>query len=112
MEEEIEGSINFLDICIARDEINNKFNLSIFRKQTFNGITINADSNHPFSQKQWAYNYFVERMITLPIDKQHKDKELELIQHIANYNGYKKKFVPNIKRRIISKFAHNDQNVE
>jgi hypothetical protein len=73
--EEINNSINYLDLTINRNI--NKIELDIHRKPTNADITIQYTSNHPQDRKQATFTFHINRMLTLPITDQAKKKEWE-----------------------------------
>jgi len=78
---ETEGQINFLDLTITRKTTN--LEIDIFRKPTKITNTINNFSNHPQEHKLAAYRYYIQRMLTLPLNKEHQHKEWITIIKIA-----------------------------
>jgi len=79
--EEINNSINYLDLTINRNK--NKIELDIYRKPTNADFTIQYTSNHPQDHKQATFTFYMNRMLTLPITDQAKKKEWEKILNIA-----------------------------
>ena len=59
-----------------------------FWKPTTTDVTITADSHHPFSQKMVAYNYFIRRLLRIPLNENDFKIDLNIIKHIAVANGY------------------------
>jgi len=72
--EEINNSINYLDLTINRNI--NKIELNIYRKPTNADITIQYTSNHPRDHKQAAFTFYINRMLTLPITDQAKKEKM------------------------------------
>jgi len=70
--EEENNSINYLDLSIHRNAYN--IDLGIYRKPTHTDITIQFPSNHPHEHKMAAFNYYIKRILTLPITKQAKQQ--------------------------------------
>jgi hypothetical protein len=62
------GQINFLDLTITRKTTNLK--IDIFRKPNTTNTTINYFSNHPLEHKLAAYRYYIEKMYSLPLNKE------------------------------------------
>jgi len=58
---------NYLDLSINRNASN--IDLCINRKPTYIDITIHFSSNHPYVHKLAAFNYYTNRMLTLPISE-------------------------------------------
>jgi hypothetical protein len=67
------AQINFLDILITR-QINN-LDINIYRKPTTTDTTINYISNHPMEHKLAAYRYYINRMMTFPLNDENRNKE-------------------------------------
>ena len=66
----------------------NKLKFNIYRKPTTTDTTIHADSHHPYSQKMVAYNSFIHRLLTIPLDDNDFRDELNTIKYIVVANGY------------------------
>ena len=66
VEEEMDNSINFLDITISKDE--NKISFNVCRKPTATDIIIRNDLCHPPEQMLAAIKYLVNRLSTYPIN--------------------------------------------
>jgi hypothetical protein len=79
--EEINNSINYLDLTINRNI--NKIEMDIYRNLTNADITIHYTSNHPQGHKQAAFTFYINGMLTLPITDQAKKKEREKILNIT-----------------------------
>jgi hypothetical protein len=62
--------INYLDLSIHRNT--NSIVLEMYRKPTHTDVTILFSSNHSHEHKLAAFNYYINRMLTLPITKQAK----------------------------------------
>jgi hypothetical protein len=75
--------INYLDLSIYRN--NSNVELGIYRKPTSTDTTIHFSSNYPYEHKLAAFNYYINRMLTLPITKQ---QEWKTILTIARNNGF------------------------
>ena len=70
LSEEENNTINYLDLSIHRNT--NSIDLGIYRKPTHTDVTIQFSSNHPLEHKIAAFNFYINRMLTLPITKQAK----------------------------------------
>ncbi|CAH2094625.1 unnamed protein product [Euphydryas editha] len=90
-------SINFLDLTITR--VNNKHQFGIFRKPTYTDTTIPASSCHPWQHKLAAFHSYVHRLLSIPLTKENYLKELNLIYHMAQANGYNNNIVNNIIKK-------------
>jgi hypothetical protein len=64
------GQINFLDLTITRKTT--ILEVDIFQKPTTTNTTINYFSNHTLEHKFAAYRYYIERMFSLPLNKEHQ----------------------------------------
>jgi hypothetical protein len=73
MSDESDNTINYLDLLIYRNSRN--VNIGIYRKLTETGAVIHLASNYPLEQKLSAFYYYINRLITLPITEQSKQKE-------------------------------------
>ena len=80
---EQQGSINFLDLTITRNQ--NKLEIDIYRKPTATDTIINFLSNHPIEHKMAAYRYYTDRMHALPLDESKKTERM------ANHPNNRKK---------------------
>ena len=67
------NNVNYSDLSIHRN--NNDLHPGIHRKLTHTDSIIHLISNHPFEHKLAAYNFNINRMITLPITEQTKQQE-------------------------------------
>jgi len=70
-----------LDICIHRN--NNDLRLCVYRKPTQTDTTIHFTFNHPLEHILAAHSFYINRMITLPITKQAKQQEWNIILTIV-----------------------------
>ena len=101
MSTEINNTINYLDTLIHRD--NNTINIRIYRKTTETGTVIHLTSYHPLEQKISAFIYYINRLITLPVTEESKQKEWEIILAIARNNGYPINMIHGLKTKLINK---------
>jgi hypothetical protein len=63
---ETNEKVNFLDLSITRKPTS--LELDIYRKPTATDTTINFHSNHPLEHKLAAYRFFINRMLSLPLN--------------------------------------------
>lgn len=91
LETEENHSINYLDLTIFKDE--NALRFKIYRKPTTTAQTIHASSHHPYNQKMAAYNSFVHRLLSVPLNQEDYNDEVATIKYIAVQNGYKSSIV-------------------
>jgi hypothetical protein len=93
------NTIQYLDISIHRGEKSIK--ISIYRKPTEMGTVIHVSSNHPNELKIMAFSYYINRMITLPITDEAKNKEWQIILAIAKCNGYPANKIQALKTKLL-----------
>lgn len=98
---EQDRKINYLDLTITRNS--DKFQYSIYRKPTQSSQVIHASSHHPTSHKMAAFNSFIHRLKTVPMNEDDYNKELEIIKYIAADNGY--------DPTLLDKILHRKKNV-
>ena len=88
----------------------NKLKFNIYRKPTTTDTTIHADSHHPLSHKMAAYNNFIHRLLTVPLDDNDFRDELNVIKYIAVANGYNSltidKLLDVYKRQFLQSVAY------
>lgn len=96
VETEISNCIPFLDLKIHRNE--NKHTYSIYRKPTTTDICINNRSFcHPHN-KATPFIYYIDRLLTIPLNKLDFDNEINYIKHLAIKNGYNTNYIDKIIR--------------
>lgn len=112
LEAEIDNKLNFLDLTITR--LDSSFQYQIYRKPTTTDATIHADSHHPFPQKMAAYNSFIHRLLTVPLEPRDFHEETNTIKHIAKANGYTYSMIDNLikkhRKRLHNKIAKPSNN--
>lgn len=86
-EKEADRSLPFLDLLLTRD-INNKIDISIYRKPTHTNRLIPYNSHTPIQHKLAAFNSMIHRLINLPLSIDSYTKERNIIYQIAIQNGY------------------------
>ena len=74
-ENEIDNTINYLDLTITKNLQKKVTDLGIYHKPTSNTTAIHNKSRHPFQQKLSTFNSLIHRLITLPITKPYYKKE-------------------------------------
>ena len=77
---------NYLHLSIHRND--NNIHIKIYRKPTCTATTIQFSSNHSYEQNRASFNYYINRMITLPITEQSKQQEWKMVLEIARKNGF------------------------
>jgi hypothetical protein len=98
---ETHNSINYLDLTITRKQTN--LEIDIYRKPTTTDITVNFHSNHPIEHKIAALRFHISRMQSLPLNKEKKQKEWDIIQTIANNNNFPKNLLHKLRRQMQQK---------
>jgi hypothetical protein len=101
-------TINYLDIAIHRNETN--MDVDIYRKPTDTGTVIHSSSNHPHEHKMAAFNYYIHRLLNMPLTDINKTKEWNVIQTIAERNGYHPRTLRNLKTRILLREHRRNRN--
>jgi hypothetical protein len=94
---EVENSIAYLDLTIHRSTQNLSF--SIYRKPTQTDTTIHFTCNHPIQHKLAAYNFYIHRMLSLPITDQAQHSEWNMICNIAHSNAFPVQLLHNIRKK-------------
>jgi hypothetical protein len=108
MTTETNNATNYLDITAHR--YNENIDIDIYRKPTVTGTVIHFTSNHPHEQKIAAFNFYINRMLTLPISEKSKQKEWKTTLTIAKDNGYPSHITHNLKtKRRGKKQKHKQQ---
>jgi hypothetical protein len=99
--DELNNSINFLDLKITRKQ--KELDINIYRKPTTTDTTIHYTSNHPIQHKLAAYRFLLNRVHNLPMSNKHKQQEMNTILHIAQNNGYPTKLINRLNTQIKTK---------
>jgi hypothetical protein len=90
--------VHFLDLSIARKPTH--LEITIYRKPTTTNMTINFLSNHPLQHKIAAYRFLIQRMLTLPINRDQQLEEWQCIQHIACCNNFPPSLLNRLKQKM------------
>ena len=77
-----------------------KFEVDIYRKETYSGRYIDGKSCHPLNQKYSAIYALAYRAVFLPLNYIDRLKEINLLKHTATINNLD----PNIVNKAITKF--------
>jgi hypothetical protein len=93
-----ENNINYLDVSIHRN--NHSLQMGIYRKPTQRDTTIYFTSNHPLEHKLAAYNFYINRTLSVPITDQARQHEWNTICTIARNNGFPIRTIHNLTNRI------------
>jgi hypothetical protein len=97
---QVVNSIAFLDLTIHR--CTHKLLLR-YRKLTQTDTTIHFASNHPMQHQLAAHNFYIHRMLSLPITDQAQHSEWKMICSIAHSNAFLVRLLYNIRNKIIKK---------
>jgi hypothetical protein len=100
-ETEHDNRINYLDLTINTSNNNHQF--SIYRKPTQSSQTIHATSHHPISHKMAAFNSYIHRLNTVPMNNDDYNKELNTIKFMAQDNGYDSRIIDKLIRKKSNK---------
>jgi hypothetical protein len=93
------NTITYLDLTINRHT--HHLEIGIHRKPTQTDTTIHYTSNHPPQHKLAAYNFYILRMLFLPITNQTKQQAWHLIRTIAMNNGFPVDLIHKLKNKMI-----------
>ena len=92
MEEEVNGSLPFMDIRFSRQN-DNHLAREVYKKPTHTSRYVTYDSHHPTSVKSSIVQGLAQRAIMVSSDPISWDKELRRISTAMAWNGYPKKIV-------------------
>jgi len=95
--QEINNTINYLDLSVNRTA--NNIELNIYRKPTYMDITIHFTANHPFDQKLAAIIFHINRMPKMPVMEKAKKQEWNKIITMAQYNGLPKHIIHGLRKK-------------
>jgi hypothetical protein len=101
LSEEGNTTINYLDLSIHRNT--SSIDLGIYSKPTHTDVTTQFSSNHLLEQKLAAFNFYINRSITLPITKQTKHQEWKIVLAVAQNNGFPSHIIDSMKKKLIVK---------
>ena len=63
-----------------------RLDFSVYRKETFTGVSISNNSLHPRQHKFVAINAAIHRLLLLPLSAKARENEIRKIEHIAAVN--------------------------
>jgi hypothetical protein len=95
---ETNEKVNFLDLSITRKPTS--LELDIYRKPTATDTTINFHSSHHLEHKQAAYRFFINRMLSLPLNEVQRHKEWISIKQTARNNNIPIHLLTNLRFNI------------
>jgi hypothetical protein len=81
---ETNNKLNLLNLSITR--MPTSLELDIYRKPTATDTTINFLSNHPHEHKLAAYKFFINGMVSLPLNEVRQHKEWRSNKQAAHNN--------------------------
>jgi hypothetical protein len=93
---EEENKITYLNIFIHTK--NNDLHLGTHIKPPETDTTVHFTSSNPLEHKRAAYNFYMNRMITLAITEQTKQEEWNTILTVAKNNGFPLKIIRKLKK--------------
>jgi hypothetical protein len=108
--DEIENTINLLDLLITRNQ--NKLIIDIYRKPTTTDTTIHYKLNHPLKHKMSAYRYLLNRLHQRPLSPKQKHQEMNTIIQKAKHNGYPISIIDRLNKQIINKNNNKTPNTQ
>ena len=100
-ETEKDNSFSFLDVKICRET--NKFNTSVFRKDTFSGVYTNFSSFVALKHKFGLVHTLLDRSFTIVSDISKFHFEVEIRKKTLHENAYPTNFVD----KCVAKFVNN-----
>jgi hypothetical protein len=90
---------SYLDLSINRNASN--VDLCIYRKPKYIDITIHFSSKHPYAHELAAFNYYINRMIKMPISEQTIKQEWNKILIMAHNSGFSTHLIQGIKKKLM-----------
>jgi hypothetical protein len=106
--EEENNNINYFYFSIHRNT--NSIDIGIYRKPTHTDVTIQFSSNHPLEHRLAAFNFYMNRMLTLPITKQAKQQEWKIVHAMDQNNGFPLHIVRNMRKKLTAKIKNSTPN--
>lgn len=98
IEIEHDDCICFLDLNLHRSS--NEIVIGIHRKATYTDLIIPATSNHQEQHKKSAFKYMLDRVNLLPLSREEKLKDINVINTIAVNNGCEEKTLRRINKKV------------
>ncbi len=98
MQEQINNSINILDITIYKTDQGISFNN--YRKPTATDTIIPNDSCHPHQHKMKAIRYLANRAVSYPMNGTNKKKEYHTAKQTLLNNHYDTKILDKVLEMI------------
>ena len=104
-EVETEGRLSFLDISVVRND--NKFETSVYRKNTFTGLGMNFLSFEPIIYKINAIKTLLYRAYHLSSDFFKFHAEVSFLHNFLHENGFPSNFIYKYIKQFIDKLYFN-----
>jgi len=101
------AQVNFLDLLVLITRKATDLIIDIYRKPTTTDITINYISNHPIENKLATYRHYINKILSLPPDKESRNNEWETILNIARNNNFPYKLIINFKHQLQRNTTHH-----
>ena len=101
VEEEVNGSLPFLDIIITRCE--GKLTTSIYRKKTFSGVYVNYNSFLPRDYKRGLMSTLLHRAYTICSDYDKLHQEIGRLKTIWQKNSFPLSFIDRCIKKFLDK---------
>ncbi|KAK8778177.1 hypothetical protein V5799_020483 [Amblyomma americanum] len=98
VEEEMNGSIPFLDINVKRAAC--RLSFSVFRKPTHSGRYLDFESSHPLAHKRSVISSLLNRARNVCADPESFSNELKVIKKDLERNGYPRNLVNNRSKNL------------
>ena len=92
METEADGSLNFLDLTIRRNN-HSGVSFSIYRKPTATDTVIPKTSCQSWSIRMAAFHSYIHRLVNVPLSNVDYMQEVKILKVIAKNNGYNPKMI-------------------
>ncbi|XP_037041511.1 uncharacterized protein LOC119078142 [Bradysia coprophila] len=113
IEEEIDASINFLDMSLHRQQ-DGHIVTTWYQKAIASGRYLHFKAHNPISHKRNVASALTDRAIALT-NPNDRPKSLKRVKDLLSGNGYPDKFVSNVIKNRVDKFYNNtktkkDQN--
>ena len=91
-EEETEGKLPFLNVCLQRDD-NGSLTTSVFRKATHTNQYLSFDSHHSVAHKAAVVRTLMHRASTLSLNSMERVAEEKKVLEALRNNGYPSGFI-------------------
>ena len=106
METEADGSLNFLDLTIRRNN-HSGVSFSIYRKPTATDTVIPKTSCQSWSIRMAAFHSYIHRLVNVPLSNVDYMQEVKILKVIAKNNGYNPEMIDKLIFRKTQKIIQN-----